>query len=242
MRILFLDIDGVLNHTETRHAIHDVNLDRECIANLNYILDNAQDTVVALCSAWRTQETLHNNQKDLIRHGYNYRLHSETPVLRNATLLDYQWRRFKREGILGELDFPVVREFELYAFLDQQLLSDNFDIDSGINLCILDDTCLEPDTLHRYPNYYGKFFVNHCVRTKDAYGGLTKERADKAIELLTGNLLYHHNSQRNTLYDFYKQEEEKDNKIDPTYTKGTGTFECLEQDAYHKVRHLLLHA
>lgn len=239
MRILFLDIDGVLNHTKTKHTINDVNLDRECIENLNYVLDHAPDTIIVLCSAWRTQETLFQNQKDLVRHGFRYRLHSETPVLRNIPLLEAQFNRFKRSGILGELDFPVAREFEIYSFIDQQLLSDNLNLDDGINLCIVDDMVVEAGTTPRFPSYYGTFFSNHAVKTKELYGGLTRERADKCIELLTGNNLYYHKSQRNRLYDFYKQEDENDNKIDPTYKRGDGTFECLEENAKQNIKLLL---
>lgn len=239
MQILFLDIDGVLNHTETRHKVNDVNLDRECIANLNRILDHAPHTIVVLCSAWRTQETLLQNQRDLLRHGFRYRLHTETPVLRNIPLLEAQFTRFKRNQVLGELDFPVAREFEIYGLLDQQLIKDNLTMDGETNLCIVDDMALEVGMTPRFPSYYGTFFAKHAVKTKERDGGLTRERADRCIELLTGNVFYDHTEQRNRLYDFYKQEDEKDNAIDPTYRRGDGTFECLEENARQNAKLLL---
>jgi hypothetical protein len=90
-RILFLDFDGVLNHTEHFASLPpdrtaaDVDVDCEsfdlaCIARLNAIVDRTGCKVV-ISSTWRHEYTRSDLQGHLVRHGYAGKVHGVTPVL-----------------------------------------------------------------------------------------------------------------------------------------------------------------
>jgi hypothetical protein len=90
-RILFLDFDGVLNHTAhfasispTRSAIQVVSdmesFDLACIARLNTIVERTGCKVI-VSSTWRHEYGRSDLQGHLVRHGYAGKVHGVTPIL-----------------------------------------------------------------------------------------------------------------------------------------------------------------
>lgn len=90
-RILFLDVDGVLNHfggepawrvdvgsIDPPHARAVASLDPACVERLNAILD-ATGADVVLSSTWRIMYELDDMQRILERRGFRHELLDKTP-------------------------------------------------------------------------------------------------------------------------------------------------------------------
>ena len=101
MKIIFLDVDGVLNHSKTLgwgiEPTGDV-LDQECVQRIIEICD-LMDTQIVLSSTWR----LSDSGCRLLRFTFRHRLIAATPVI---------WNVPRREEILAWLkDHPLVTRF-----------------------------------------------------------------------------------------------------------------------------------
>jgi hypothetical protein len=53
MKVLFLDVDGVLNCSKRWKGSHAIDLDEECLDNLVHILTSVEDLKIVLSSTWR---------------------------------------------------------------------------------------------------------------------------------------------------------------------------------------------
>lgn len=105
MRVVFLDIDGVLNHPGTychdapwRHQEGDplpIPVEPECVARLNRLIA-ATGSVVVISSSWRLFAHWQDLGPALARHGLVGDVVSETPDLCNDPVWLDAWRT--REG------------------------------------------------------------------------------------------------------------------------------------------------
>lgn len=228
MKLLFLDIDGVLNHCETAITPNAEFLDSDCIANLNYILDQVPELRIVLCSAWRKHESLSQNQKDLERFGFKGRLHSETPILRGQGQLFNYWNVIKYTE--HNKMFPTEREFEIYAFVEA-LIENGVEVDS---LCIVDDLVHEVGKQPRYSDWYGTHFAPYSVTTYLDNGGLTKEKADAVVKILT-TVTFEFTA--NPRLELYRNYEECDiQACKQMFPRTAFALETLKNEAEQKIK------
>ena len=153
MKLLFLDIDGVVNSerfNKERNEMEEYkelsypfdSFDFRAIELVNYILDNT-DAKLVISSDWRFDEDL-------------------------VPCLKYHKLRYDVFGITP-FDKHARRGYEIQKYM----LSLKCNIE---NYCIIDD-----NVYNMIPTQYG-----NIVQTTYE-NGLTKELADKAIEILNGN-------------------------------------------------------
>jgi len=154
-RVVFLDIDGVLNHRgvwegrservaalDCPHAISYASFDRVCVMRLNRILD-ATGAVCVLSSSWRRGFSLDEMRDMLAHNGFTGDLVDKTPV---------QYGGAKRgEAIQEWLDYTGL---EVKSFV------------------ILDDEADMGELAHR------------LVQTDFYEGGLLDEHVERAVEML----------------------------------------------------------
>jgi hypothetical protein len=225
MKILFLDIDGVLNHCNTKQLPQQPLLDKECIANLNFIVQRVPDLKVVLSSAWRTQETLQNNARDLKRFGYKGTLHAQTASLCNSSFQDSLYQRLRRTDPLTP--FPTDREFEIYMFL-QCLVDNKVVVD---NVCVLDDMLCN---IPRYPSWFGTYFNRYGISTsRDT--GLLGINAQHATHILLKVAYLHTHNMRLAFF----MQQERDYKLASTDPDIQWTLEKLYRDSEQQSRRLL---
>lgn len=156
-RIVFLDIDGVLNHRrvwhgrreraaalDKPHAIAYASFDRVCVMRLNRILDET-GAVCVLSSSWRRSFSLDEMRDMLAHNGFTGQLIGKTDYLQNS-----------------------VRGEEIQKWLDEC----ERDVE---RIVILDD---EADM---YP------LIHRLVQTDFDNGGLLDEHVDRAVEMLEGS-------------------------------------------------------
>lgn len=90
MRIVFLDIDGVLNHSATRGAMWSedeplpIPIAPECMARLNRLIAETGAKIV-ISSSWRLFARWEDLGPALMRHGLVGDVIGETPDLPNNT-------------------------------------------------------------------------------------------------------------------------------------------------------------
>lgn len=101
MRVLFLDIDGVLNHAATRSDVLPsaaeplpLPIAAECMARLNRLVAETQAKIV-ISSSWRTFAYWQDLGPALVRHGLVAEVIGETPDLPNdkAWLANWEARK-----------------------------------------------------------------------------------------------------------------------------------------------------
>jgi hypothetical protein len=102
MRIVFLDIDGVLNHCNTRHNVSPTGTEPlpipiapECMARLNRLIAETGAKIV-ISSSWRKFARWQDLGPALVRHGLVADVIGETPDLVNDAIWLDRWRT--REG------------------------------------------------------------------------------------------------------------------------------------------------
>jgi hypothetical protein len=102
MRVIFLDIDGVLNHCDTRSDVLPttkeplpIPIAPECMTRLNRLIAETGAKVV-ISSSWRTFARWQDLGPALVRHGLVGDVISETPDLVNDEVWLENWR--VREG------------------------------------------------------------------------------------------------------------------------------------------------
>ena len=102
MKIIFLDIDGVLNHCDTRHCVEPtageplpIPIAPECMARLNRLVAETAAKIV-ISSSWRKFARWQDLGPALVRHGLVADVIGETPDLVNEALWLERWRT--REG------------------------------------------------------------------------------------------------------------------------------------------------
>lgn len=101
MKVLFLDIDGVLNHTvffNTVPTAHEDPIDEESVFELNgIILDTG--ALVVVSSDWRRHHSAADLHKRLVDKGFKGRVIDTTPVLDSPSLSRRDLERTRVEEI-----------------------------------------------------------------------------------------------------------------------------------------------
>lgn len=159
MKVIFLDIDGVLNcrTTTTRIAYNGfdgfVGIDPALVKNLNKLVEATKAEIV-LSSTWREVYGLENTEKEMRLRGYSGpKLIGKTPAL-----------SFMSRG------------FEIQAWLDGEMRRNVFsDPNYKPTFVILDDNDMGRD----HP------LNSKLVRTNENVG-LTEEKVDEAVGMLNG--------------------------------------------------------
>jgi hypothetical protein len=182
-KLLFLDIDGVLNHAYTKDCVHvpadhfkvtqffkhdevDENgivrleglhgMDREAVERLNRLCAAVPDLEVVLSSTWRRTMGAKYTEMNMRRQGYT------GPRIMHTTPTDVYARKFSE---------PVRRGHEIQAWLDRNLSDE---ARAAARFVILDD---DSDMVH--------LTDTHLVQT-DPYVGLTDANVDECIKRLNG--------------------------------------------------------
>lgn len=154
MRVLFLDIDGVLNGHEWCAEAESNMIRPSCVAELNRIVRAVPRLGVVLSSAWRYMVL----QKALDLVGFTYLLRTHG-VSKDLSLVGYT--------VADEVEPSRGRQIQRW----RREMEDVFDIESYV---ILDDV---PEGLDFWP------VGNRLVKT-DGKVGLTWKEADRVIHLL----------------------------------------------------------
>lgn len=81
--LIFLDIDGVLNTFQSIEAQTDT-LSPECVRQLNQLVQATQAKVI-VSSTWRRVHSLATIESRLKRHGFEAKLHGQTPYIAGAS-------------------------------------------------------------------------------------------------------------------------------------------------------------
>ncbi len=190
MKVIFLDIDGVLNHQEwyqKRADLVDQNeissqypfyeFDPESVDLLNYIIDKTGAKVV-VSSTWRIGTSPKDLQEILDRVGFTGEVIDTTP--------HFSARGFDNMG--EKIGYSVPRGCEIDWWLKNQgnfqrinwsreVQQEYLDKAKVKNYVILDD---DSDMLFNQREHFVKTYTMH---------GLNKERADMAIEILNKSLI-----------------------------------------------------
>lgn len=156
MRVIFLDIDGVLNNNDDlrRRMLNNEkwpegHLTPECILNLNKILDSFDDVSIVLSSSWRDQIPIPDLEKCLVDKGFTH-----------------------SGKIIGKTVRLPQSYFSTYVSIRQREIEKWVKENSVAKYVILEDA--EP--MFEYEEF--------TVRT-DETTGLTLEDVDKAIKILS---------------------------------------------------------
>jgi hypothetical protein len=173
MRIVFLDIDGVLNHFGTNwedarwspqpDGLLRVPIASECVMRLNRLTDETRARIV-ISSSWRRFARWQDLGPALARHGVTGEIVGETPDLVNDAAWRKMWRTRPRAPIEHE---RIQRGMEIGEWL--------LGHPEVVSFAILDDgsdmVCLR----------------SHLVQT-DPNVGLDDPDVERAIHLLVGDL------------------------------------------------------
>lgn len=229
MKLLFLDIDGVLNHHKTKQLPQQPNLDKECIQHLNSILDTVTDVKVILSSNWRVHASLQENKRDLKRFGYKGTLHAETAITRNVPQLDHIY--LKMREIEENVPFPAMREFEIYTFI-QCLIKKGVVVE---NVCVIDDMLGHRNNSNRESiMFFGSYFNPYGVRT-DRDVGLDFPHALLVMERL---LHIPFKNEVNASFDYYALMERLQREQD-CFEYAAWALQDLKRDTMTKIQPLL---
>lgn len=161
MKVIFLDIDGVLNCRTTQDRIEGyVGLCAERIARLNRITAAHPDAKIVISSTWR--HAYHGDLRQLLKErGVTTEVIGQTPV------------KFSY----------VPRGGEIRMWLDDR--RDDFP-DEKLEYVVLDD---DTDGMRGYPPHSVDLRPRHVVTIWDDNGGLQDEHVEKAIAILNGQLI-----------------------------------------------------
>ena len=95
MKIIFLDIDGVLNNTLAPGVMHWNSTLTECVDNLNFIVDST-DAKIIVISSWVDDIFFENNNEKLARFLYERRL-------RRGSIIDFRRNGATKEDGITEI-------------------------------------------------------------------------------------------------------------------------------------------
>ena len=108
MKIVFLDIDGVLNHSSTRHVVSptssellSIPIEPKCMERLNRLIAETGAKIV-ISSSWRLFARWEDLGPALVRHGLVGDVIGETPDLPNNNTWLANWKA--RHGKAFEFD------------------------------------------------------------------------------------------------------------------------------------------
>ena len=100
MKVVFLDIDGVLNHCETRSGVPSageplpIPIAPECMARLNRLIAETEAKIV-ISSSWRLFARWQDLGPALVRHGLVAEVIGETPDLTKDAVWLANWQARK---------------------------------------------------------------------------------------------------------------------------------------------------
>lgn len=165
MKVIFLDVDGVLNSAKT--VMSDESLETDLIQNLAAIV-KATNAKIILTSSWRMSPSALSHLMDALMW---FDLSISGCTQEGVDIKDFEHTRF--EGIAPTKRYlsPNTFTYDRGAEIAMWLLQHDFDVEKFV---ILDDSA--DDII----NWFSKEFVEINF-TK----GLTKEDAAKAIKLLS---------------------------------------------------------
>ena len=136
MKIIFLDIDGVLNHqiwfkkwykggkrTDTKEQYNDSMIDPNSVALLNKIIEDTKAKVV-ISSSWRKNNTIESLQAILESKGFTGEIIGLTPVLYFTGEKDYHY------------SVPRGNEIKAWLEINKGILGDKM---SKVKYVIFDD-------------------------------------------------------------------------------------------------------
>lgn len=155
-RIIFLDMDGVMNHGEYFRAVKESDpIDPECVKNLNTIIE-ATDAKVVISSTWRMFYNIEAMQALLDRKGFKGEVIGETP------------------DVYSSHKYNAPRGCEIADWIKEHVERDSFDL-TYRRFIILDD---DSDML--------LLQAEHFIHTDFMGGGLTVNAAYRAKRMLLG--------------------------------------------------------
>lgn len=190
MKVIFLDIDGVLNHQEWYRKRKDTvdqndisshypfyEFDPESVKQLNRIIDETGAKVV-VSSTWRIGRRAEDLQEILDRVGFTGEVIDTTPNFL-AGGFDNTGERIRYSVPRGcEIDWwlEIHGDFQRINW-SREVQQERIDNAKVKNYVILDD---DSDMLLSQKEHFIKTYTSH---------GLTEERADMAIEILNKSLI-----------------------------------------------------
>lgn len=165
MKVIFLDVDGVLNSART--MLDDESLEMNLIQNLAAIV-KVTDAKIILTSSWRlSTEALRNLMDTLMRCG----LSISGCTQEGANMRDFENTRFENTVPTKRYTLSGTYTFDRGAEIATWLLEHDYIVEEFV---ILDDEDLD------IKNWFSKELIK-----VDFNKGLTWEDAVKAIELLS---------------------------------------------------------
>lgn len=177
MRIIFLDIDGVLNNRKSLMRQAELKtlwlMDEDCVDRLNRIVDLTSAEIV-ISSSWRHGLQLTEIQEVLAKHGFRF----------TARVIDHTPRRINNEQIIKQatkgiglkLSMSIPRAWEILEWLHgNQERTESFVI-------LDDDHPFSPEQMNNAPDVINRM-MKRFVRTNHELG-LLNDDAEKAIEIL----------------------------------------------------------
>jgi len=175
MKVIFLDIDGVLTHISYTNT-ENYDLDEEKIKLLKKIINKTEAKIV-LISSWRNTNLINNEEVHLkcywklieVLKKYNIEIYSETPKIKTKTYEDINNKELSLEEIRNIKIIPeTTRAGEIKVWLEN-----NPNIETFI---ILDDEFFS------YYEYFG--YDKNLIKTSYYDEGLKEEHFQKAIKIL----------------------------------------------------------
>lgn len=162
MKVIFLDVDGVLNSEEFLKNNPNRFIDRKCVSILKDIIDKT-GAVIVLSSGWRLwfSDNLmpvdgHSQCLYYLLNSFNIKLYSKTPD-------------FSTDEIRARKTFSYVKAKEILAWIN-----DNDNVEKYV---VIDDLDLINEQVNK-----------NLIRTNGKIG-ITKEDAKRAIMLLSNTSL-----------------------------------------------------
>jgi hypothetical protein len=186
MKVIFLDIDGVLNHTQTRHCVAPTDeeplpipIAPECMARLNRLIAETGAKIV-ISSSWRNFARWQDLGPALVRHGLIADVIGETPNLPNDKTWLCNWHVRKGEPFGFEL---LERGWEIAEWISAHpevtafvILDDCSDMDVLVPWLVLTHPCdgLDDPDVERAKHLLERS-ANGLDRARSIALGFTKE-------------------------------------------------------------------
>lgn len=134
-KILFLDIDGVLNSTQSCMYYHTKfggngyrmdSLDPIAISNLNYIIQNVPDFKIVISSTWRIGKTVEELKEILKKNGLNVsNIIDKTPQVHMSRYRGHEIGRWLEEND-GNYDIIILDDDkDMGDYLDKLIQTDH---------------------------------------------------------------------------------------------------------------------
>lgn len=166
INVIFLDIDGVLNHQHQGKTQTDkFGFADDCIENLKYIIDSVYNVKIVICSSWRKNEFEDIHVSNIV-----------------------PWRKILANKLNTSENIFIDNTPELYDHgetraneIDKWLNINSHKFNVG-TFVILDDEC--SCYKKKFPNNYVDCELMSC-------NGLTKKKANEAIYILTNGHIDH---------------------------------------------------